>query len=110
MPCRQRPLCLHAVALRGWGIAAVEAQAAGKAVLARKLADLQDAVRHGETGHLVVPEDVSALADGMRYLLDSESVRAQMEEGLERGRVASIGTNWRLIRKVYLGAIKANGD
>ena len=48
---------------------AVEAAAAGKAVLGTDIDGLRDAVRHDETGVLVPPEDVGALADGMRALI-----------------------------------------
>ena len=95
----------------GWGIAAVEAQAAGKAVLATQISGLQDAVRHGETGHLVISDNVSALADGMCYLLDNESVRAQMEK---RARAWARRFDWDQLaldqEGVYLRAIKANSD
>lgn len=95
----------------GWGIAAVEAQAAGKAVLATQISGLQDAVRHGETGHLVVPDNVSALADGMRYLLDNEPVRAQMEG---RAQAWARRFDWDQLalgqEGVYLRAMDANSD
>ena len=95
----------------GWGIAAVEAQAAGKAVLATQISGLQDAVRHGETGHLVVPDNASALADGMRYLLDNELVRAQMEG---RAQAWARRFDWDQLaldqEGVYLRAMNANSD
>jgi len=95
----------------GWGIAAVEAQAAGKAVLATQISGLQDAVRHGETGHLVAPDNVSALADGMRYLLDNEPVRSQMEG---RAQAWARRFDWDQLaldqEGVYLRAIDANSD
>ena len=42
----------------GWCMVAVEAAAAGKAVLGTDIDGLRDAVRHDETGVLVPPEDV----------------------------------------------------
>ena len=48
---------------------AVEAAASGKAVLGTNIDGLRDAVRHDETGVLVPPDDVGALADGMRALI-----------------------------------------
>jgi D-inositol-3-phosphate glycosyltransferase len=62
----------------GWGIAAVEAQATGKAVLATRISGLQDAVRDGETGILVKAGDAGALATGMRTMLDDEETRQRL--------------------------------
>jgi glycosyltransferase involved in cell wall biosynthesis len=49
-----------------FGIAAVEAQAAGRPVIAADAGGAQETVRPGETGWLVPPDDVDALADTMR--------------------------------------------
>ena len=59
----------------GWGMVAVEAAAAGKAVLGTDIDGLRDAVRHDETGVLVRPEDVGALAEGMRALIVDDARR-----------------------------------
>lgn len=59
----------------GWCMVAVEAAAAGKAVLGTDIDGLRDAVRHDETGVLVPPEDVNALAKGMRLLIADNSKR-----------------------------------
>ena len=60
----------------GWCMVAVEAAAAGKAVLGTDIDGLRDAVRHDETGVLVPPEDVGALAEGMRALIADDSKAA----------------------------------
>jgi len=49
-----------------FGIAAVEAQAAGRPVLAARGGGVQTTVIDGETGVLVAPNDVDALAEAMR--------------------------------------------
>jgi glycosyltransferase involved in cell wall biosynthesis len=49
-----------------FGIAAVEAQAAGRPVIAADAGGARETVRPGETGWLVPPDDVRALADTMR--------------------------------------------
>lgn len=49
-----------------FGIAAVEAQASGRPVLAAADGGVRETVIDGETGVLVVPEDVDALAEAMR--------------------------------------------
>ena len=54
---------------------AVEAAAAGKAVLGTDIEGLRDAVRHDETGVLVPPGDVDALAAGMWSLIADEPRR-----------------------------------
>ena len=59
----------------GWCMVAVEAAAAGKAVLGTNIDGLRDAVRHDETGVLVPAEDVGALAAGMRALIADEPRR-----------------------------------
>ncbi len=69
----------------GWGLAAVEASAAGKAVVATRIPGLADAVRDGETGILVEPESASALASGLRRLL---------EDPRERRRLGRSGRRW----------------
>ncbi len=62
----------------GWGIAAVEAGAAGKAVIASDIPGLADAVRRDETGLLVPQEDVDALAKAMERLLKDPVLRRSL--------------------------------
>jgi glycosyltransferase involved in cell wall biosynthesis len=49
-----------------FGIAAVEAQAAGRPVLAADAGGVRETVVDGQTGVLVAPDDVEALAEAMR--------------------------------------------
>ncbi len=49
-----------------FGIAAVEAQAAGRPVVAADAGGARETVRDGETGVLVPPDDVDALAEALR--------------------------------------------
>ena len=62
----------------GWCMVAVEAAAVGKAALGTDIDGLRDAVRHDETGVLVPPEDVGALAEGMRALIADEPRRRRL--------------------------------
>lgn len=62
----------------GWCMAAVEAAAAGKAVLGTRIPGLQDAVRDGETGILVPPDDVPALSEAMKHLLANADDRSRL--------------------------------
>ena len=52
----------------GLGVAALEAMAAGKPVVAARVGGLAEVVRHGETGLLVPPQDVEALAAALAGL------------------------------------------
>jgi glycogen(starch) synthase len=69
----------------GWCIAAIEASAASKPVIGTDIPGLRDAVRDGETGHLVPSEDSTALAHAMDRLLENSD---------ERRRLGSAGRSW----------------
>jgi glycogen synthase len=69
----------------GWGIVAVEAAAAGKAVVGTRISGLVDAVRDGETGLLASSGDAEGLAERMRRLLD---------DGRERKMLGENGRRW----------------
>ncbi len=94
----------------GWCMVAVEAAAAGKAVLGTDIDGLRDAVRHDETGVLVPPEDVGALADGMRALIVDEAKRCRLGAA---GRAWAGRFSWdRLaedLEAVYLRAVEDMG-
>ena len=66
-------------------MAAVEAAAASKPVIGTRIPGLVDAVRDGETGHLVESGDVEALAQAMRQLLADPG---------ERRRLGAAGRKW----------------
>ncbi len=59
----------------GWGITAIEAGAAGKAVIGTDIPGLSDAIRKDETGLLVPPENPDALAGAMQHLLRDPETR-----------------------------------
>ena len=59
----------------GWGIVAIEAGAAGKAVIGTNIPGLADAIRPNETGLLVPSEDPEALAQAIKQLLDNPTLR-----------------------------------
>lgn len=93
----------------GWCIAAVEASAAGKAVLGTRIDGLRDAVSDGETGILVRPESVEHLERGMRRLLDDEPLRSRLGG---QGRVRARRFDWDQValdqEAVYLRAAAEN--
>jgi glycosyltransferase involved in cell wall biosynthesis len=62
----------------GLGVAALEAMAAGRPVVASRVGGLAELVLDGETGALVPPHDVDALAAALRGLAASAETRARM--------------------------------
>lgn len=61
-----------------FGVAAIEASATGLPVIASRVGGLSEVVLDGETGLLVPPGDVDALATAMSRLLADSALRAQM--------------------------------
>lgn len=70
-----------------FGIVALEAAAAGKAVVASDTGGLRDVVVDGETGLLVPAGDREGLATALRRLLDDDELRGRMGDAARR-RVA----------------------
>ena len=93
----------------GWCIAAVEASAAGKAVLGTRIDGLRDAVRDGETGILVKSQSVEDLERGMRRLMDDKALRRRLGE---QGRIRARRFDWDRValdqEAVYLRAAAEN--
>lgn len=63
-----------------FGNAAVEAQLAGRPVVAPSLQGLRETVEDGVTGLLARPEDPAALADAVASLLDDPAAAARLAE------------------------------
>lgn len=69
----------------GLGVAALEAMAAGRPVVASRVGGLADAVVDGRTGLLVPPGDPTALAAAIERLLVDEDLRRRLgQEGPRR--------------------------
>jgi glycosyltransferase involved in cell wall biosynthesis len=69
----------------GFGQVVIEAMAAGKPVVASKIAPLTEIVREGETGLLVSPDDPQDIADGVAWLFaHPEQAREMGRRGRER--------------------------
>jgi phosphatidylinositol alpha-1,6-mannosyltransferase len=62
----------------GFGISLVEASACGLAVVGGRSGGVPDAVRDGETGILVDPDDPAAVAAGVNELLANPERRRQL--------------------------------
>jgi glycosyltransferase involved in cell wall biosynthesis len=71
----------------GLGVAALEAMAAGKAVVASRVGGLVELVEDRETGFLVSPGDAQELAAAMAKLIRDKSLRAAFgQKGTARAR------------------------
>ena len=71
----------------GFSNAILEAMAHGLPLIASDVGGNAEAVIHGETGVLFPPEDTGALAEAIRFLIDSPEIRQSMgERGRERQR------------------------
>ena len=64
--------------VEGFGISLVEASACGLAVVGGRSGGVPDAVRDGETGILVNPDDPAAVAAGINELLGNPQRRKQL--------------------------------
>ncbi len=68
-----------------FGLVNLEAMAAGRAVVASRVGGVPEIVLHGQTGFLVPPDDVGALARTMSLVATRPSLRQYLGEGgLER--------------------------
>jgi glycosyltransferase involved in cell wall biosynthesis len=73
-------LYVHPARMEGFGIAVVEALAAGKAVVATRVGGVPEVVDHGRTGLLVAAEDPGELSAAVLSLLHDDVRRNAMGE------------------------------
>ena len=64
--------------VEGLGGAALEAMAAGRCVLLTRTRGFDEIAHHGENAWMVEPRSSEALAQGLRFLMDRPSLRAQL--------------------------------
>lgn len=83
----------------GWGIAAVEANASGKALLGSNIDGLKEAVVNNKTAILVEPENINQLHEAMERLLDDVELRNSL--GRE-GRLWAHNFAWDLLAEKQL--------
>ena len=86
-------MLVHPALEEGLGVAALKAAAAGVAVVAFAAGGLREAVVHGETGLLVPPRDVDALASAIAELLDDPDRCRQFGENGKRRMHAEFTTD-----------------
>ena len=102
-------LYVHPARMEGFGIAVVEALAAGKAVVATRVGGLPEVVEHGRTGLLVGPDDPEELSAAILSLLRDEGRRKEMGE--RAARVArerfDLRASVRAIDRLYRQALTA---
>ncbi len=92
------------IGVEGFGIALVEASACGRPVVAGNSGGIPDAVRDGETGFLVPPEDPAAIVDAVCRLLEDDALAQRI--GAAGRRAVESYYNWdRVVRD--LRAIEA---
>lgn len=76
LPCLD--VLVHPALMEGLGVALLQAAAAGVAVIATRVGGIPEAVLDGETGRLVPPGDVAALAAALRELLGDDQERRRL--------------------------------
>ena len=87
----------HELLVEGFGISLVEASACGLAVVGGRSGGVPDAVREGETGILVDPDDPAAVAAGVNELLANPERRKQL--GAAGRRAVESYYNWDRVAK-----------
>ena len=101
-------LCLWPAVNEAYGMALLEAQAAGLPVVSCATRGVPDIVEHGRTGELAAPGDVSALAALAATLLADASARRRLGEAAAQAVVArhSVASAAASLRRL-LGALAA---
>lgn len=90
-------LFVHPSLWEGFGLAILEAMAAGTCVVASGVSTIPELVVDGETGSLVPPGDSAALADTILRLLTDSHRRRQMGEAGRRRAIETFGPE-RMVR------------
>jgi glycosyltransferase involved in cell wall biosynthesis len=81
-------VCVSSSRNEGTPVSLIEAMAAGRAVIATRVGGVSDIVANGETGILVPPGDVEALAGAMATLANDVALRSRLGR-LARERTAA---------------------
>jgi glycosyltransferase involved in cell wall biosynthesis len=91
-----------------FGLAYLEAEAAGLPVVAQATAGVPSVVRHGETGLLTPEGDVAAYADAMRRLIRDRDERRRLSDGARRlvEREHSLDAAARRLDQIVMAAVR----
>jgi len=100
--------CLFASTHEGWGLAAAEAMALGKPVIATKVGGFMGIIENGASGLLVEPASPDVLAHVMRQMMDNRKLCEKLAEaGKEsvekRFNPTSVANSW---HSFYQGMLK----
>ena len=94
------------VSVEGFGIAYLEASASGLPVVAARSGGAVDAVRDGESGLLVPPDDPGALTEALRNLLRDPLLRAGI--GQNGRRWIEEEMNWARVTRELAAALRGS--
>lgn len=89
--------------MEGFGITAVEAAACGRVVLASNLEGLKDAIKEGQNGFLLEPENAAVWAEKIKEVLSDDVFRKEFGE--KAGKYTLDHYSWDKIAKKYLEVI-----
>ncbi len=90
----------HELLVEGFGISLLEASSSGLPVIGGRTGGVPEAVREGETGLLVDPDDPSAVAAAIRQLLGDRELRARM--GAAGRRFVTGHYNWDRVARDFM--------
>jgi len=96
---------VHPSRYEAFGMAVLEAMAAGKAVVATRSGGPEELVTHGVSGVLVPPGNAAALAAAILRLVRNPDWRKRLEAGARR---EAGNYRWDLIAGRYLGLLRSN--
>jgi glycosyltransferase involved in cell wall biosynthesis len=88
-----------------FGLAALEAMASGRPVIASRLPGVRELVRHGETGILVQPQDALALAAAIENLLASPMEQQRLAQNALRE--VELNYRWTAVGRKLLAIYRA---
>jgi len=80
---RAHPITLIASRYETFGVALIEAMAAGSAIVSTRVGGCAEVLRDGETGFLVPTEDAQALADACLRLLDDPDLALRLGQAAQ---------------------------
>jgi glycosyltransferase involved in cell wall biosynthesis len=91
----------------GFGLNVIEANALGVPCVAYGVPGLRDSIVNGETGLLVRPGDVQALAEQIARVLTNEDLRVSLSQ---KALTYSKGFSWDKAADEFMKIVKSNGD